>query len=475
MTARHATPVAAPDTSAARPHPAVRSTASLGSAGGTSSPWIVAVFGIPLLVLFAVLCCPFPPLQDFLEWIYQGKVVAALLSGAPADGVRFADYPVPNSATQVALGLLTLALPASVAAQVFLVAYVAAAVAVAWKISSRYQPAIAGPLCVVLLTTVFFNAPFWNGYTNYQIGLVLFCAWLALDEDRRMAAGTLAAFGLAAFLVHLTAFVCLATLAGLEALRSRRIRPALLGFAPSAGLALWYAASMTRARFAPGAPPVDAQPDGASGLVLFAAYKAYTFLKAGPYHNFVFSSGGDAAVRPIAYWAGVGVNAAFAALLLAAFAGGAWTLWRVRSTRAAPMLVAASLFALVFLALPAGRWVGNTGERFLYPALLLLLLCLPLRRTMVTALATLSLYFAVGLGGLASSRAEWLVPVDPDWTSLQRVLFLHRPTTFVSRFEEVRRMEALGGAPRLPLAFETSVLLQVPAAPSAPAHGAIAP
>jgi hypothetical protein len=220
---------------------------------------------------------------------------------------------------------------------------------------------------------------------------------------------------------------------------------------------------MTRGRFAPGAPAIEATE--AYGPLRFITYKAYTFFKAGPYHNFVFDSGGDAAVRPWVYWAGVSANLAFGFLLVAAVCVALWTLWRARSIHTWPMLLGASMFVLAFLALPPGRWVANTGERFLYPALLLGLLLLPLHQLALRTLAALALYFVVGLGGLASLKADWSVPVDPNWEAPGRMLFLHRPTTFLRQLEEGLHSEATGEAPRRPLAFETSVLLQVPLDP----------
>jgi hypothetical protein len=50
-----------------------------------------------LAVAAAVLLPPYPPLQDFIEWIYQAEILAQLPSEAWPPGVHVATYPVPNS------------------------------------------------------------------------------------------------------------------------------------------------------------------------------------------------------------------------------------------------------------------------------------------------------------------------------------------------------------------------------------------
>jgi hypothetical protein len=77
-------------------------------------------------ILAALLLAPYPPVQDFIEWLYQSEL---LVRGGLPEGVRLATWPVPNTVFQLLLTGFTLVLPPAAAGVAFLVAYGAAAVA----------------------------------------------------------------------------------------------------------------------------------------------------------------------------------------------------------------------------------------------------------------------------------------------------------------------------------------------------------
>jgi hypothetical protein len=409
-----------------------------------------------LAIAAALLLPPYPPLQDFIEWLYQAEVLVQLGNSAAPPGVQLAGYPVPNSLFQLLLGGFALVVPAPAAARLVIFAYIVVALLLAAGLARRYQPAAAAPFTCILLISFFFNAPFWNGYGNYQTGLLLLAGWFLLPEARRASPGLILGYGLLLFFAHAMVFVAFAAILGMEALARRRVLPTALALTPAMLLFAWYVLGKETLpeKHEPG------QVEEASQLAL----KAYTLAKVGPYHNFVFDSGGDAVLRPMVYWVGSAVNLLYAAALLAAIAWGCHTAWRRRSMPWAAVAAAAGL-GLLFLLLPSRiqSVVVNPGERLMYPALLLLLLVLPLPRRPAQLLGGTIAVLALSLTGLAHGPRPWDVPVSPagppSARDARQVLFWHRPTAFACKWQEMRRVEAEGEAPQLPITFRTSLLV----------------
>ena len=405
-----------------------------------------------LAVAAAVLLPPYPPLQDFIEWIYQAEILAQLPSEAWPPGVHVATYPVPNSLFQLVLTALALAVPALAAGKLFLIAYTAAAAALAWGLARRYQPGTTLAVTAVLLVSFCFNTPFWDGYANYQTGLLIFMAWLLLPEKRQASPALILLFGIATFFAHAMAFVAFAILVGLQALTDRRLHATMLALAPSLLLAAWYVLGKDL-------PDVGGQ----EATVPYVAVKAYTLTKLGPYHNFVFETGGDAALRPILYGVGISLNLLYTAGLLAAVGWGLWISIRRRALPMAPVLAALLLGAL-FLRLPQqGSAEVNPGEQLACPALLLLLLFLPLPRQLTQLLGTSVLVLLISLATLAAGPQPWWSAVSPAGphalTTASQVLFWHRPTAFVCKWQEVQRLAGGQEAARIPITFQTSLLV----------------
>ncbi|MFC7538339.1 hypothetical protein ACFQU2_01250 [Siccirubricoccus deserti] len=184
-----------------------------------------------LTIAAVLLLSPYPPLQDFIEWIYQAEVLARLGDDGALPGVRLAGYPVPNSLFQLLLGGFALVMPAPAAGRLFLVAYAAAALLLAAGLARRYQPEAAAPFTCILLISFFFNAPFWNGYGNYQTGLLLLAGWYLLPEARRISPWLILAYGLLLFFAHAMVFAAFAAILGVEALARRRVLPTALALA----------------------------------------------------------------------------------------------------------------------------------------------------------------------------------------------------------------------------------------------------
>ncbi|MBK1658842.1 hypothetical protein CKO45_11420 [Paracraurococcus ruber] len=414
--------------------------------------WVALCCALGLAAALAILLPPYPPLQDFPEWAWQGDLLARILGGESLPGLSLATWPVPNSSVQAMLGLLSLALPAAVAAKAFLLALVAAAVALALALGWRYQPQAPGAFAAVLLVAVFLHAGFWNGYANYQLGLLLLGAWFLLPEARRGQALPILAFSLLIFFTHAMVFAAFGLLLGLSALLRWRLLPTILGLLPAAALTLWYLAA--------GAGGQATEARSLGGVAAFLGYKAYTLAKLGPYHNFVFATGGDAALRPALHWGGAAANALFAAGLGLALLLGLQAAWRDRRL-AWPALLAAGLLLAGFAVLPdLVQNVVNPGERLLLPALLILLLVLPLPALLLRGLGLGAILLLGCVLLLATTRQGWDRPLhftelDPARTEL----FRHRPTAFACKWAALRDGAQPGMPGWQPLSFATSLLL----------------
>lgn len=447
----------APRPPAGRPWAAIearRDWKAGGSLAGPPAHWLA--LGLALCAGFAIaaviLRAPYPPLQDFIEWIYQADILTRLPVGGAPPGVELAHYPVPNSLFQMLLGGLALTMPAPLAGKVFLVIYAAAAPTLAWALARRYQPEAVLAVTGILLVTFCFNTPFWNGYFNYQTGLLLFMAWFLIPEQPRRSPVLILCFSLALFFAHAICFAAFAMLVSVEAVAARRIWTTTLALLPLAVFAVWYVLAKV--------PP---DPPDQSGSVPWLLFKVYTLAKLGPYHNFVFETGGDAAVRPALYWAGAGLNLLYVAGLFTTLGCGIWIAYCRRALSVAP-LAAATLMGVLFLALPQRvDAVINPGERLVYPGLLLLLLYLTLPRWPARLLASAVLVLATSVGTLTLGPQPWWVSVSPAGpralNSATQLLFWHRPTAFACKWQQMQRAPDRQDALQVPITFRTSLLV----------------
>src|SRR6478672_9390021 len=119
----------------------------------TALPWWLPPTVLTLTIGAALLFAPYPPLQDFAEWVYQGALLARLALGWQEAAVSLVPYPVPNSLAQAVLGLMSLVLPATLAARVFLLGLLGASLAVALALGRQRQPGAAGAFAGVLIVS----------------------------------------------------------------------------------------------------------------------------------------------------------------------------------------------------------------------------------------------------------------------------------------------------------------------------------
>ncbi|QBQ98390.1 hypothetical protein [Paraburkholderia pallida] len=416
-----------------------------------SELWMV----LPALIvlLLAINVPPYVPLQDYNEWVYQGFLAAQLLHGNLTDQFVFATFPVPNSAVQAVLCLLNLVVPPLVAARCVASLYVIAAIALAWQLAQKMSLEQNVSYFYLLLVCVFFNTPFWNGYVNYQFGILLFTAWLLQDGCTRAKPLWVLLFTVGAFFTHAVIWASILLMMAIDALRRRRFvsyLPAL----PSVGLFVWYVARKP-------APTVP-DPSYPTGLLHASGYKLYTFAKLGPYHNFTLTNGIPSAIETVGRYAGFAVNIALAAGLLYLLYAALWRplMRREAWAQLSDETLASLVLFVLFIAMPTVMAdVVNPGERMLYPAMMLALLGVGKSRVaqrLVPWLACSAFVLALCALGLMANRALLAADVaraDEGQGIASRAFFGSRPNAFA----DVMPIFA-GRSPIRMIGFETSFL-----------------
>lgn len=420
------------------------------------------VLPVLLFLLVVMNAPPYVPLQDYNEWTYQGYVAAQLLQGHLPGRYAFAGFPVPNSAVQAILSALNLVVSATLSSRLVASAYVIAAIALAWRLSLRISPACNGSYFFLLLVCLYFNTPFWNGYMNYQMGILLFSAWLLLDPATRRKPQWVLLFSVAGFFTHAMIWASILLMIGIDALRRWRFAAALPALL-SIGLFAWYAAMRHT--------PVLPDPLAHATLPKLVAYKLYTLAKLGPYHHFTYDDGVVSAFETAGYYAGCVVNIAFAlGVVYVLYA----SLRLMSQRRLSDERIGACVLLALFIVLPAViSDLVNPGERVVYPALLLALFgageaddgerhvgtaahgmaLLPVVVRWLAISGGVAVICALGL--LSNSERLLYAPatnVDGGTPALR--YFQTRPAAY----SDVRAMLE-GALPLRPLSFESSFLL----------------
>ncbi len=307
--------------------------------------------------------------------MYQGHIAWSLLTG----GTTFSSFfelvqvPVPNAISQSAIAVLNVFTSPVVAGNIWLGLYFILALVVG-IIASRSHPD-GGSMHLIFTFAIVFGPGFWNGYINFQFGLLFFALYCVCA---RRSVGSVLLFSLLIYFSHASVFagfVCFVIASEWFAQRRLQVFTALL---PGLLLLLWYSVAKLS---------VDGgQNESVVSVSQWAQYKIYTMAKQGPFHNFIQPDGESllAAVHGL-YIAGFVINFLVALLI------GLWMLFacvsivrrqneslitELRSVTNVPAILITT-GALVVAWLLAGKntfGVVNLGERFLVVALMLMLL-----------------------------------------------------------------------------------------------------
>ncbi len=221
-----------------------------------------------------------PALVDYPDWVFQGVLLHSVLTGHPIAGYMLKPYPVPNSLTTVALGLLDCVLPWALAAKLWICAYLVLASAATWRLS-KVTGTRDWRLLVALPSVLFLNLDLWWGHISFEIGLCLFLLFAAVLLQRRRTTA-LSALLLLLFFTHMEACACALLLLTLAAYQ-RRNWTILWATAPTLLLTLWY----TLGRYTSKSASVHsaAATPYRYGSFAFLLYKFNTFLKPFGYVN----------------------------------------------------------------------------------------------------------------------------------------------------------------------------------------------
>jgi hypothetical protein len=329
---------------------------------------ILSLLYVLLLVAWMV-TQPMPALQDLGEWVFQGVVMLRLLDPASAFHSQFAwvHMPVPNMLSQLFLMVATWAVGPFWAAKLLIALYCGAAAWICGRAAKRFAPANPAPLFVLLLGIAAFNSCFWHGYMNFQIALLLILLYVELTAVRAPHLALIFGFSVLLFCCHASmfgAFVLMVLVREWKRPNRWAIYGSLLPSVSLLGFYLWQrqhkASPTAHTRF--------------GGLAKHLAYKIYTVLKLGPFHNLVIANGQSAKRLPVLYVTGVGLNLVFFLCLLALLLLGVRRLLREHRLSKATLLLWGT-FAVLFFLLPADlAEVVNLGERFLLLLTVLILL-----------------------------------------------------------------------------------------------------
>lgn len=415
---------------------------------GGEAWWLLPIILIAGVAMVITLVAPYPPFQDIGETVYQSYFLHRWFGGDGLPSALCAQLrPVPNSVAQglLAAGMSVLSPVGS--ARLFELGYLALASWLCVRFGRRSGSSASAALASLAFLMVFVGTPFWNGYVNYLLGLLVIVGWLGLDEKNQGSIRWFIALSGLIFFCHalaMTAF-CICALPVVW----RRHGTLRTGLAMTPLLAL-TSAYLLLPGFSGSWPTPDFQ------WLKHIAYKFYSVFKLGPYRNFVFAEGGDAVVNPSLYYAGIATNLAVGTALAAGLALGLHTAWRAKAVTWTTALSAGGLLVL-FVALPSTALaIVNPGERFLLPLLLLCLRYWPppvaWTRTLVCISAAGWLISAAQLYG-----RDFATQVPFDQMVIREHLFWVRPTDSSDRPALMLAAERDGTLPTAGLRFETGL------------------
>ncbi len=417
---------------------------------------------------------PFPILHDYPEWMYQGHIVWSLWSDLPvfADHYELVPVPVPNAISQAGIALLNMFVSPVAAGRIWLGLYFLLATVVLLLAGRRHT--YPGSMQIILLFTIVLGPGFFNGYINFQFGVLLLALFVVTESVRSV--WRILVFSLLIYFSHATVFLAFTLyVVGSGFLSSRRfaVLPALM---PAQLLLVWYAI-------------VRINDEGIFNTGLgsgkeWLQYKLYTVAKQGPFHNFIQADGQSllADLHGV-YLTGFLINFITALLIGSWFLFIGWQLLQKSKTgtlqHGIPATVLITVSVLLALWLIAGRntfGVVNLGERLLIVAVMLLLLTAPMPRWLAASWATLCLLTGattvLALVVLSNTQQGYAVARSADSTRLQSFVndiyansrhkyFNHRLTIYYNLGQYLLEPESYKKPP--PIDHESSIVRRLSA------------
>ena len=351
----------------------------------------IVIVAVVLLILQ-----PFPVLHDYPEWMYQGHIVWSLITDSPTftEYYELVPVPVPNAISQSAVAALNGLTSPVAAGQIWLAIYFLLALVVGFIATRSHRH--GGAMHLIFTLSIAFGPGFWNGYINFQFGLLFFALYIICARKK---AGSTLLFSLLIYFSHASVFagfVCFVIVS--EFFIQRRVR-VFLALLPGLLLLLWY--SVTKLSVGGG------QNESVGSIAQWAQYKLNTLAKQGPFHNFIQSDGESLlATSHGLYMAGFVTNFLVALLIGSYLLVTGFNFVRrqdgalgrpLDSETYTPAVVVTMLVLLVGYLLAGKNTFGvvNLGERFLVVALMLLILQVKCPGWIVKSWASLCIAFGI--------------------------------------------------------------------------------
>jgi hypothetical protein len=427
---------------------------------------------VAMVVLWAILGRA-PALQDYPEWIYQGHILSEKIFGCSScfDHFELFHYPIPNATVSVLLAIGDIVTDPLTSSKTLIVIYAIAGALLAIRASALFDEGTRGASTFFLISIVVFSGSFWNGYLNYQIGLlVLFLYMIEIEQKSERRAWFHLAFSVLLFFSHFVIYgifllVYLFTyIIVIAPRRTGSFAEVLGGFAPrrcwpvvpSLLLALWYV--MGRLHGSSIDVAVHRGKEVGDSFFQFMLYKVYTAMKLGPFHAFELPDGTIFA-PPYSqlYWMGVGVNFVFALLIFIHLCSLIPHRLALGLTVSAEPRHRVPIFLLLvgFLLSPQfAAGIVNLGERLLLPALLMAVIyCKPSRALLNAYALTCCVVIPCQFAFLLQYDQTGSQPAG-GWKA---AYFTHRPYQFAPVVDYLAGARG-GDAPDL--SFSTGLLQQ---------------
>jgi hypothetical protein len=372
-------------------------------------------FALLLLVSLALIKNSPLLLQDLPDWVQQAQQLSARLFGGHIDPrIALKPYPVPNSSSTVLIALVGTLTGFELGAKIVVLATTWVLGILTARLMWMVDPENAQYKSVAALSVLVLSSSLFNGYISYQIGLTLFFSflyWYFIKNGRSPLLIT--AFGTAIFFSHGAVFVVFAICVLVLALNSKERWPMLASLAFPGLLVLWYALGE---RHLAGHRGGETIVRSYGSIRQWAMYKAYTFCKLGPFHNFELASGRAVFARfPIVYLLGIGTNVIVAAAFAthAALALKNALSGRMTETGRMLALIGLPIILLAFILPPSVHNLVNPGERLLIPAI-----------GLVLALPGIKCQYWKPLAGLVAvgmcSAALFFLKADTNYNSVMK-------------------------------------------------------
>ncbi len=369
-------------------------------AGRKPGPGLVLCLGALLLYAAISLAAPNPPFSyDYPEWVYHGVVLKDWLLGTLPPAYLLKPYPVPNSLTQILVGVSSLLLPWQLVAKLFWVLDGALLL-----LATRHMMETLGRredwLWPVMLTVGLFNSLYWWGNSNFVFGLPMLLFTASLYLRGTLTDWKLALLSLLVFFTHAADLMALGCLAAAAVWQRRSLRPV---FALTPAILLSAAYAFGRFFLFHNADKVDVAATIPTFSLLFPLFKLNTLVKSlgfinpiGPHGPILEQLGGVATLAALEAIAGLGA-VAFVCLSVQ----GCLRTWRERREpeRMRLLWLIVALWAVIWLVTPQ-RFLSVTdfGQRaFQIMAVLSLPLAFQCNVSGRLLAATCAIFLAVNL------------------------------------------------------------------------------